>query len=117
MQRGNVPLAVAQCVKQLALRLVVADLEFLIERAARGEHAEVLVEHQERFAHGIDDRLRERARLLDLGEQFIVAHSGLQLSLATNISPGGDPGTVVAGAYWTLGSATPGIRGNLRNAQ
>jgi hypothetical protein len=74
MQRRNVPLTIAQRAKQLALRIAATDLECLIERAARREHAEVLVERQERFPNGIDDRLRELACFLDLREQFIVGH-------------------------------------------
>ena len=63
----NVPLTIAQCVKQPALGFVAADLECLIERAARGEHAQVIIQHQERFTNGIYDRLRKRARFFDLG--------------------------------------------------
>ena len=36
------------------------DLERLVEGAAGGDDAQLLVEHQQRLAHGIHDGLRER---------------------------------------------------------
>ena len=48
-----------------------------IERAARGDHPQVLVEHQNRFTNRIYDRLRKRARFFDLG-QLIFGQVGLQ---------------------------------------
>ena len=43
-----------------ALRLLAVDLERLVEGAAGGDDAKVLVQHQQRLAHGVDDGLRER---------------------------------------------------------
>jgi hypothetical protein len=56
---GNIPLAVAQLVKQPALGLLGADLEGRIKRAARGYHAQVFVERQNWFADGVDNGLGE----------------------------------------------------------
>jgi hypothetical protein len=75
MQLGNVPLAVAQCVEQPAQGVGRADPEGRTEGAAGREHTEILVEHQERLADRIDDRLREGARLLGPGEDVVVAQS------------------------------------------
>ena len=66
----NVPLSVAQLVKTPALGVLRADLEDRIERAAGGYHAQVLVEHQNRLADGIDNGLGERTRIFDVGELF-----------------------------------------------
>ena len=79
----NIPLTITQRVKRPPLSVVAADFECVIEGAARGEHAEILVEHQERFANGIDDRLRKCTRFLDRGEQFIVDEGGLPETATT----------------------------------
>jgi len=63
----NVPLTIAQRVKQLAFGSFGSNLECPIERAVCGDHAQVLVEHQDRFTNRIYDRLRKRARFFDLG--------------------------------------------------
>ena len=63
----NVPVTIAQFVKQPAFGISGSNPECPIERAARSDHAQVLVEHQNRFTNRIYDRLRKRARFFDLG--------------------------------------------------
>ena len=41
-----------------------------IEGAARRNHAQFFVEHQDRLADSVDDALRERACIRDVGELF-----------------------------------------------
>ena len=61
----NVPLPVAQRVKMPALGLLAVDLERRIEGAARGDHAQLLVEHKNGLADRIDNGLRKRPRIRD----------------------------------------------------
>ncbi len=63
----NVPVTIAQLVKQPAFGIFGSNLECPIERAARGDHAQVLVEHQNRFTNRVYDRLCKRARFFDFG--------------------------------------------------
>jgi hypothetical protein len=69
---GNVPLTIAQCIKRSALGVFGTNLESRVERATRGEHAQVPVEHQKWFANRIYDRLRESTGFLELLQQFIL---------------------------------------------
>src|ERR1700731_1817913 len=71
----NVPLSIAQCVKQPAFGVLGADLERRIERAARGDHAQVFVEYEDGFADSVDNTLSERPRIGDGGELFPEAGS------------------------------------------
>lgn len=64
----NVPLAIAQLVEQPALGVLGADLENRIERAARGDHAQILVEHQNGLVHRVDNRLGECTSIGDVGK-------------------------------------------------
>ena len=64
----NVPLSIAQRVKKPALGVLGADLECRIEGAARGDHAQVFVEHKNRLADSVDNALSERPRIGDGGE-------------------------------------------------
>src|ERR1043166_3773087 len=64
----DVPLAVAQFVEEPALGVLGRYLEERIKRAARGYHAQRLVEHQDGLADGVDNGLGERARVCDVGE-------------------------------------------------
>ena len=66
----NVPLAIAQLVKKPALGIQGTNLEDLIKRAARGYHAQVFVEHQNRLADRVDNGLGERTRIFDGGKLF-----------------------------------------------
>jgi hypothetical protein len=56
-QRGDVPLAVAQRVQQPALRILRVGAEGVVERAAGGDDAQVLIQDKEWLAHGVDDGL------------------------------------------------------------
>ena len=60
----------AQRVKKPALGVVGTDLEGRIKRAARGNHAQLLVEHENRLADGVDNALSERPGICDLAELF-----------------------------------------------
>ena len=60
---GNVPLAVAERIKQPAPRMLGIDLEGLVERDARRQHAKLVVEHDKRLGDRVDDRLRECLRV------------------------------------------------------
>jgi len=42
------------------------DFECLVEGAAGGQHAKFLIEDQERLGDRVDDRLRQRLRILDI---------------------------------------------------
>ncbi len=65
-QIGDVPFAIAQRVDEAALNVLFGDLERQIEGAACRDDAEVFVEDQEGLANGVDDRLRERASIIDI---------------------------------------------------
>ena len=69
----DVPLSVAQRIKQPALGVLGADLEDRIERPVRRDHAQILVQHENRLAHGVDNALGERQRVRDDGELFSKA--------------------------------------------
>src|SRR5665213_1378399 len=56
-QLGNIPLAAVDIEKNLAAKIVTGELKGLIKGAAGGDDALILVEHQERIAHGVDDRV------------------------------------------------------------
>src|SRR5580693_1626068 len=57
-QLRDVPLTVAQRVERPPYRIGLRDLESQIERPARGEHAQVLIENEERLVNGVHDGLR-----------------------------------------------------------
>src|SRR5580692_8541560 len=76
----NVPLSIAQRVKKPAFGVLGADLECRIERAARGDHAQVLVEDKNGLADGVDNALRECPRIGDGGELFLKASSAHKAS-------------------------------------
>jgi hypothetical protein len=69
-QIGNVPLAVAELVDELVLRLFGRDVEGLVEGAVRRMNAQAAVKNQERLTDGVDDILGIR---LDLLEQMLRA--------------------------------------------
>ena len=72
---GNVPLPVAQVENQLALRLAWRHRESPVERAARGNHAQVRVEHEKRLAYGVDDGLGQVMPMRDGGERIAFGHA------------------------------------------
>src|ERR1700730_19125675 len=66
----NVPVAVAERVEWPAQNVLAVDPERQIVGAADGEHAEVAVKHEQRFAHRVHDGLREGPRILDVLERL-----------------------------------------------
>ena len=73
---GNVPLPVAQVEDQLAFRLAWRHCESPVERAARGNHAQVRVEHEKGLAYGVDDGLGQVMPMRDGGERIAFGHAG-----------------------------------------
>src|SRR5580704_9216795 len=71
----NVPLSIAQGIKKSAIGVLGADLECRIERAARGDHAQLFVEDKNRLADSVDDALSECPRIGDGAELFPEAGS------------------------------------------
>ena len=71
----NVPLPVAQLEDQLALRLAWRHRESPVERAARGDHAQVRVEHEKGLAYGVDDGLGQVMPVRDGGERIAFGHA------------------------------------------
>src|ERR1700682_4162514 len=94
----NVPLAIAQRVKKSAFGVVGADLECRIERAARGDHAQGVVEYKNRLAHGVDNTLSECPRIADGGELFPKASSWHKASSRCFLAAKNDFGRVSVGA-------------------
>src|SRR5580700_5267773 len=71
----NVPLSIAQRVKKSAFGVLGTDLECRIEGAARGDHAQVFVEHKHGLADSVDNALSECPRISDSGKLFPEAGS------------------------------------------
>ena len=67
-ERWNVPLAVAERVERPSQDVLALDAERQVEGAADGEHAQVVVKHEQGFAHRVNDGLRERPRIFDVLE-------------------------------------------------
>ena len=61
-QLGDIPLAAVDIEQHLAAEILTGELEGLVERPAGGGDALILVEHEERIAHGINDGMRKRER-------------------------------------------------------
>src|ERR1700732_5099143 len=75
----NIPLTVSEVIQKFALRVVGMDFECQIERSARGNDTKILIEHNERFSNRVDDGVRKRPGILDLGKLFsehISEHDG-----------------------------------------
>src|SRR5690348_13703332 len=73
-QARDVPLAAAQLVEQTAFDLVGRHLEGEIERPAGGDDAQLAVEHDERLAHGVDDRMLQFAPAIGAVERVVICH-------------------------------------------
>ena len=71
----NVPLPVAQVEDQLAFRLAWRHCESPVERAARGNHAQVRVEHEKGLAYGVDDGFSQVMPTRDGGERIAFGHA------------------------------------------
>ena len=87
----NVPLSVAQRVKKSAVGVLRAHLECRIEGAARGDHAQLFVEHKNRLADSVDNALRERTGICDVDEllsEIGYLHSAVDPLRTTNEKPG-----------------------------
>ena len=65
-KRRNIPLAVAQIVKQAVPHLLGIDFERLVEGAAGRQDVKLLVEHQKWLWNRVDDRLRQDLRVVDI---------------------------------------------------
>ena len=90
----RVPFTLAQFIKQLAPGFVGTDRECAIERAARGDDAQILVQHDERLAHGVDDRMCERRCVMAVDE-VLAEHNGSPLRelAASTLLEHGPPAT------------------------
>ena len=75
-QGRDVPLAVAQVVKQAAVGVLRIDLEDLVERAAGDDHPKVRIEHQERLMDGVQDGLSQRLGVFDSEKRIDHAAHG-----------------------------------------
>ena len=69
----NVPLAVAEIEEQSTLCLAGRHGEGAVERAARGNHAQVRIEHQKGLPYGVDDGLSQVMPMRDGGEGLRLA--------------------------------------------
>ena len=58
--RASVSLPAVDLIKQVTADFVTDEPKGIVKGAARGDDAEVVVEHHERTADGIDDGIRER---------------------------------------------------------
>ena len=57
-----------------------------VERAARGNHAQVRVEHQKGLPYGVDDGLSQVMPMRDGGERIAFGHSQSSLTAAKILS-------------------------------
>jgi hypothetical protein len=57
-----------------------------VERAARGNHAQVRVEHQKGLPYGVDDGLSQVMPMRDVGERIAFGHSQSSLTAAKILS-------------------------------
>ena len=69
-QLGDVPLPVAQVVDEVPDGLLGRHLEGRVEALVRGEDLQVVVQHHQRLAHGLDDVLGVFPRILDVGVEL-----------------------------------------------
>src|SRR3984893_19352025 len=75
----NIPLTVSEVIQEFALRVIGIDFERQIEGSACGNDPKLLIEHNERFSNRVDDSVRKRPGILDLGELFsehVSEHGG-----------------------------------------
>jgi hypothetical protein len=76
-ERRNVPLSVAKVEKHSAFRLPWLHSESLVKGAARGNDAQVSVEHDKRLPDGVDDSLRQTMPSRNDGQRIVVRHAVL----------------------------------------
>ena len=82
----NVPLPVAQLEEQAAFSFPWRYRERPVERAARGNHAQLRVEHQKGLPYGIDDGLGQVMPMRDGGERIAFGHSQSSVTAAKILS-------------------------------
>jgi hypothetical protein len=76
-QFRDVPLAIAQRVHRQTLHLLTLHPECQVERAVRGDDAQLLVEHQQGLADGVDDRLGKRMTFIERHSSQVLGRSQL----------------------------------------
>jgi hypothetical protein len=76
-QFRDVPLAIAQRVHGKTLHVLTLHPECQIERAVCGDDAQILVEHQQGLADGVDDRLGERMTFIERHRPQVLGRSQL----------------------------------------
>ena len=80
-------MAVAQLEERTALGFLLRHLESAIKGSARDENAHCLVEHDQRFANGIDDSFFQGTALLGSGHRVFLDHRRpINLSRPRNMS-------------------------------
>src|ERR1035437_6744845 len=70
----DIPLTIVNLINQTIADIFIDEMKCLIEGAARGDDAQVVIEHQKRVANGIDDGVREGGRVWNSGEGYILRH-------------------------------------------
>ncbi len=78
-QCRNIPLTFGQRAEELALGELTLRIESEIERPAGGDHAQIAIKNQKRFADCIYDRLSERVIDLQLLHGVTAGESSLRL--------------------------------------
>jgi hypothetical protein len=68
-------LTIAQLEEQPAFRFPRHHGKRPVERTARGDHAQVRVEHQKGLAYGVDNRLSQTVAMRDGGERIVLGHT------------------------------------------
>ena len=69
---GDIPLSIAQPVNRPAVNVLTVQLERLIESAVGGDDAQAPVEDKQRIAERVHNRLRERARVVEVSDRLAV---------------------------------------------
>ena len=82
----NIPFPVAQLEEQSAFSFPWRHRERPVERAARGNHAQVRVEHQKGLPYGVDDGLSQVMPMRDVGERIAFGHSQSSVTAAKILS-------------------------------
>ena len=52
----------------MAANILIDEMKGLVEGSARGDDAQVLIEHKDRVANGIDDGICERKFVLNIND-------------------------------------------------
>src|SRR5450830_1400613 len=70
----DIPLTIVNFINQMPANILIGELEGLVKGSARGDDAQVLVEHQKRVANRINDSVRERDSVWNLDEWRDLRH-------------------------------------------